>query len=67
MCQILCEINFEDFRSAKSTISPHLEAVNFDFYEFCTFGGNLKFIKSTKFRAPKMAKPTDLGLLYSPN
>ena len=30
--QILREINFEDFRSAKSAILTHLEALN-----FCTF------------------------------
>ena len=32
--QILRENNSWDSRSAKSAISTHLEAVNFDFYEF---------------------------------
>ena len=32
--QILREINFVDSRSAKSAILTHLEAQNFDFYEF---------------------------------
>ena len=31
---ILREINFEDSWSAKSAILTHLEALNFDFYEF---------------------------------
>ena len=35
--QILREINFEDSRSAKSTIFTHLEALNFDFYHFLHF------------------------------
>ena len=32
--QISREINFRDSRSAKSAILTHLEALNFDFYEF---------------------------------
>ena len=32
--QILREINFRDSESPKSTILTHLEALNFDFYEF---------------------------------
>ena len=34
--QILCEINFWDYRMAKSTILSHLEneMLNFEFYEF---------------------------------
>ena len=35
--QILREINFEDSNSAKSAILSHLEALNFDFYEFLHF------------------------------
>ena len=35
--QILREINFGDFRSTKSTILTHLEALNFDQYEFLHF------------------------------
>ena len=34
---ILLEIKFEDFRSAKSAILTHLEALNFDFYAFLQF------------------------------
>ena len=32
--QILREINFEDSGSVNSSILPHLEAKNFEFYEF---------------------------------
>ena len=32
--QILREINFGDFRGAKSAILSHLEDLNFDNYEF---------------------------------
>ena len=39
---ILREINFEDSKSAKSAILTHLEALNFDFYEF------LHFLKAAK-------------------
>ena len=35
--QILREINFQEFRSAKSAILPHLETLNFDFYAFLHF------------------------------
>ena len=38
--QTLREINFGDFRSAKSAILrilPHLEVLNFDFYAFLHF------------------------------
>ena len=35
--QILREINFGDFASAKSAISTHFEALNFDFYGFLHF------------------------------
>ena len=35
--QILREINFEDSRSAKSANLTHLEALNSDFMNFCTF------------------------------
>ena len=34
---ILRETNFEGSRSAKSTISTHLKALNFDFNEFLHF------------------------------
>ena len=41
--RILREINFGNSRRAKSAISKHLEALNFDFYEFLHFfeGWNL--------------------------
>ena len=58
--QILREINFGDSRSAKSAILTHSEALN-----FCTFW-KLKFTKSTKFRAPKIAKMAVSELLVSP-
>ena len=32
--QISCEINVVDSCSAKSAVLSHLEALNFDFYEF---------------------------------
>jgi len=35
--QILREINLEDSRSAKSAILSHLEALNFDNLDFCSF------------------------------
>ena len=35
--QILREIKFEDYKSAKSAIVTHLEAMNFDLYEFLHF------------------------------
>ena len=55
--QILREINFEESGSAKSAISTHLEAVNFDFYEFLHF--------SNKNRALIIAKMVVLELLDS--
>ena len=62
--QILCDISFQVFRTAKSTILTHLEALNFDFYKNFTL--RLKSTKSTIFRAPKMAKMVDLEVLNSP-
>ena len=47
---ILREINSRDFRSAKSGISIHLEAMNLDFYEFLNFL-KAEITQSTKFRA----------------
>ena len=35
--QILREINFSDSKSAKSAILTHLEALDFDIYEFLLF------------------------------
>ena len=35
--QILCEISFENCRSAKSASSTYLEALNYNFHEFLHF------------------------------
>ena len=61
--QILCEIKFGDFRSAKSAISTYLKALKFDFLRnFGTFW-RLKFKKFTKVRGPKRTKTGSLELL----
>ena len=52
-------------RSKKFTILSILEAPNFDFLNFCSFW-TLNFTKSTKFKAPQIAKTAVLGLLDSP-
>jgi len=66
--QILREINFRDFRNAKSAILPHLEALDFDFYAFL----KVELTKLAKFGALKMAKtsvfePLDWPKLISRN
>ena len=48
--QILREINLGVTRSAKFTILPHLEAVNFDFHEFCTFWLLVNYKKGTAYQ-----------------
>ena len=53
--RFLRENNFGGFKSAKYAILTHLEAVNFDLYEF------LHFLKAQidpnqKFRGPEIAK-----------
>ena len=53
--QILREINFEDSKSAKHTITTHLEVLNIDLNEFVNFW-KLKFIKFNKIKGPKMVK-----------
>ena len=53
--QILREIKVSPTRDSKSARFSHLEALNFDFYEFRT-SKSMKFTKLAKFRAPKMAK-----------
>ena len=63
--EILREINFGGSRSAKSAISKHLEALNFDFCEF------LHFLKAeidqfNKFRATKIVNIAVLELLDFP-
>ena len=49
--QILREINFEDSRNAKTAILTHLEAQNFDFYEF------LHFFMAEIYQMNKMHSP----------
>ena len=61
---ILREINLWNSRNAKTAILSHLQALNFDFYNFCTFW-RLIFTQSTKFAAPKMAKMAVFTLLES--
>ena len=63
--QILREINIGDSGNAKSAISTHFKALNFDFYEFLHFL-NAEIATSTKFRAPKMAKSAVLEVQDSP-
>ena len=48
---MLRQINFADFRRAKSTILIHLEALNFDFYEF------LHFLKAEIYQMNKIQSP----------
>ena len=62
--QILREINFGDSRNAEYAILTHLEALNFDFYEFLHFL-KAENSKSTKFRAPKKATTVVLKLQNS--
>ena len=49
--QILREINFLDFRSAKSAIVTYLEALNFAFYEFLLFW-ETEIDQTNLFKAP---------------
>ena len=60
--QILREITFWDSISAKSTILTNLVILNFDFYDFLHFMHLMIFSKSTRNRAPKMAKTSVLEL-----
>ena len=63
--QILREINFEDFRSAESTILTHLVPLNFDFYELLHFL-KAEIDQNSKIQNSKMAKTAVLQLLDSP-
>ena len=64
LTQILREINFGDSTSAISAILTHLQALDFEFYEFLHYlMAEIK--KSTKFRAPKRAKTAISELLDS--
>ena len=58
--QILREINFGDFRSEKSAILPHLEALNFDFYELLHFM-KVEINQINKIQSPKNAKNSSFG------
>ena len=49
--QILCEINFVAYRSAKSAILTHLGAVNFESYEF------LHILKAEIYQINKIHSP----------
>ena len=49
--KILREINFEDSRSAQLAILPHLEALNFDIYEF------LHFLKAEIYQINRIQSP----------
>ena len=53
--QILREINLGDFRSAKSAILTHLEALKFDFNEFLHFL-KAEFYQINKIQSPKNGK-----------
>ena len=53
--QILREITFGDSRSAKSAILTHLEALNFDLYEFLHFL-KTEMYQNYNFRDFKIAK-----------
>ena len=62
---ILREINVWDSRNANSAVLTHLEALNFDSYEF------LHFLKAEIYQihniqSPKIAKTAVLALLDSP-
>ena len=54
MSQILRKINIEDFRSAKSAILTHLEALNIDFY------ASLRFLKAEIYQINKLQNPSQL-------
>ena len=53
--QILREINFWDFRSAKSATLTHLDALNSDFYEFFHYLKG-EIYQINKIQSPKNAK-----------
>ena len=53
--QILRKIKFGDSRSAKSAIFTHLEALNFDFYEFFHFF-KAEIYQINKIQSPKNDK-----------
>ena len=52
--QILREINIGDFRSAKSAILTHFEALNYHFDEF------LHFLKAAIYQINRIQSPNDV-------
>ena len=58
---ILREINFRDFRSTKSVILTHLEALNFVFYELLHFF-QAEINQINKIQKAKVAKTVVLEL-----
>ena len=56
--QILCEINFGDFRCAKSAIFTNSEALKFDFYKFLHFLKD-KINQINQIQSPTMSKTAD--------
>ena len=63
--QFLREINLGNSISAKYAFLTHLQALNFEFYDFWTFW-KVQFTKLTKFWDHTLAKTAVLGLLDSP-
>ena len=63
--QILREINFVGSRNAKSSISTHLEALNFVFYAFLHVS-KAEIDQISKIQSPKNGKNAVLELLNSP-
>ena len=70
--QILREINFKDFWSAKSAIWTHLEALNFHFYECLHFFQNWFHVKTELHKilqfphcVPKRKSPISSLILHT--
>ena len=53
--QILREVNFGDSRSVKSAILPHLQVLNFDFYQIWHFL-KAEIYQINKIQSPKIGK-----------
>ena len=63
--QILREINFGDFRSAKFAILTHLQALNFVFVNFFHFL-TAEIYQINKIQSPEIAKKVVVEHLDSP-
>ena len=50
--QILCEINFEEYRCSDTAIITHLEALNLDLDKFL----NAEIYSNPKIQSPEIAK-----------